>query len=120
MLPPNSAWIDAPKFPMTLRERTTMPRTTPTLRTTLWPARSLVVATSMASPFRKSNILWVNRGGWKVQAYLTPRPPAPDALDDDAGRAGKMPAHMRRERAGIFAIAVGDAGRDHDAQRLAL
>ena len=30
-----------------LRERTTIPRTTPILRTILWPARSLVVATSM-------------------------------------------------------------------------
>jgi hypothetical protein len=49
MFPPNSVWIEAPMFPMMLRERTTIPRTTPSERTTRWPGRSKVVVTMLRS-----------------------------------------------------------------------
>src|SRR5579863_4218603 len=43
MLPPKSVCSAAPKEPTILRERTTMPRTSPQLATTRWPGSSNVV-----------------------------------------------------------------------------
>ena len=42
-IPPKIAWMLAPKFPITDRERTTMPRTTPNDFTTRYPGNSKVV-----------------------------------------------------------------------------
>src|SRR6185437_2436687 len=47
MLPPNSDWMPAPILPITLRERTVMPRTRPRYWVTRCPSISLVVVTSM-------------------------------------------------------------------------
>src|SRR6266850_5557089 len=46
MLPPNSVCSDAPMLPTMLRERTTIPRTTPRLLTVRWPGSSKAVVTS--------------------------------------------------------------------------
>src|ERR1700681_1337701 len=55
MLPPNRVCSAAPIDPTKLRERTTMPRTMPRLRTTQWPGSSNAVVTlsrkiAMAAP----------------------------------------------------------------------
>src|SRR6185369_16064454 len=47
MLPPISVCSDAPSVPTMLRERTTMPRTRPMLRTMRQPGRSKAVVTSL-------------------------------------------------------------------------
>src|SRR5678809_769988 len=53
MLPPKSDWMPPTKLPTTERERTVMPRTTPRLRTTLYPGSSravVTIASCMSSP----------------------------------------------------------------------
>src|SRR6187549_2510365 len=47
MLPPTSVCSDAPIVPTMLRERTTMPRTRPILRTMRHPGSSKAVVTSL-------------------------------------------------------------------------
>src|SRR5215510_6813622 len=47
MLPPTSVCSDAPSVPTMLRERTTMPRTRPMLRTMRQPGSSKAVVTSL-------------------------------------------------------------------------
>src|SRR5262245_32019139 len=47
MLPPTSVCSDAPSVPTMLRERTTMPRTRPMLRTMRQPGNSKAVVTSL-------------------------------------------------------------------------
>src|SRR5262245_8122076 len=49
MLPPTIVCSAAPRLPMMLRERTTMPRTMPRLRTMRWPGKSNAVVTNDGS-----------------------------------------------------------------------
>jgi hypothetical protein len=75
-LPPNSDWMPPAKFPRALRERTVMPRTMPIWRTTVWPGISLVVETSMGSPFQVRNMKTDRRSGKTKAAGAASRPPA--------------------------------------------
>src|SRR5512143_2055660 len=49
MLPPKNAWIPAPMLPMTLRERTVMPRTTPRFTLIRQPSKPKAVVTQRGS-----------------------------------------------------------------------
>src|SRR5262245_12878206 len=68
MLPPTSVWNAAPMLPRMLRERTTMPRTTPRFRVTAWPGSSNAVVTIFGSTADMST-------SWALRPPLPLRPP---------------------------------------------
>ena len=49
MLPPKNVCTAAPRFPITLRERTIMPRTMPKFRTIRYPGNSIAEVTIVES-----------------------------------------------------------------------